>query len=120
METAEIIAISSAVAGTVGVLATKGVDALIRYRKSSQEVCTLEDERADRVYSATIANQSARIEKLESGYTELRKEHEACLQTAARQSAEIQSLERDTKRMQTQIDTLMVQEREREGREERT
>lgn len=119
MTTAEIIAISSAVAGTVGVLATKGVDALIRWRKASGEICTLEDARADRVYSATIANQSARIEKLESGYTELRKEHEVCLQTAARQSAEIQSLERDTKRMQEQIDKLMVQESDREEREER-
>jgi chromosome segregation ATPase len=108
MDTVQIVAIASAVSGIIGILATKGVDALIRWRKASNETCTLEDERADRVYSTTIARQSARIEKLESGYTELRKEHEACLQTAARQSAEIHALERDTQRMQEQIDKLMM------------
>ena len=105
MDSWSVAAIASATTGVLTVLLTKGVDALVKWRRERRTDCTLEDKRADKAYQWVNAKWEQRVVALEAEVVSLRtaldrtvneaaKDHTECVRVQEQLRAEIVLLKR--------------------------
>ena len=103
-----ITAIFTGMGTLLGIALSKGVDAIVKYRRQATDEDTLGNDRADRAYQVVITKFEQRIESLENEVVVMRqaydiesrarqKEHEECLRTTARLQAEVDALKRQVR-----------------------
>lgn len=103
-----ITAIFTGIGTVLGIALSKGVDAIVTYRKQATGETELINARADKAYQVVITKFEQRIESLENEVVVLRqaydlesrarqKEHEECIRTTAKLQAEVDALKRQVK-----------------------
>lgn len=111
------LAVGATIISVLSILATKGVDAIIKWRKSesedaraarlaANEDCAADDARADKAYKDVISALQKRVNNLESEVVSIRsaydrelrerqKDHEDCIRMTAQLQSQIDMLTRD-------------------------
>lgn len=119
MDSATFATLCSLLSAILAIACTKGIDALIKFRKQQSAECTLEDDRADKSYQVVIAEFRLRIAALETEVISIRSawgeevremqkawnderrtsqiEHQECIRNHERLLAKVEMLERRQK-----------------------
>lgn len=87
-------AISGGIGTVIGIALTRGIDAIVKYRKQMRDECNADDDRADNSYKFVVAQLTARVEHLEKEVVEVRKAYDSEVRRAEKLQARVEFLER--------------------------